>query len=141
MATKENDQRSLRGLDRWFTLGGLALVVIQAAVMAANPYMPSMSELRLQLAILFAGLAVNQFGLWNVAGRMSSTRKYQVLRDETDRFIDLVKRLNSEAVAGDRESMKRTIETMHRSVEMMSEVAGREDATAPVEASNLATAD
>lgn len=117
-------QATKRTIDRILAVGGLVVVLTQATILAVNPYELSPLHLRGQLLVLVVGLALNQVGVWHLAQRVFSGRRYLALRNETDRFVELVRELNRQALAGDREAMQRTRELMHASVGAMDLLAG-----------------
>ncbi len=123
---KKRGLEVLRKLGKYFTFGGMVLVIWEATFIAANPYPASINELRVHLSLLFFGLAVNQVGLWNVGPRLFSERKYMALRTETDDFIGLVRRLNSAALERKEDGVDRVVTLMHASVERMRSYAGFE---------------
>jgi hypothetical protein len=55
-----------------------------------------------QIPIVILGLLIVEAGVWGLARPLlPSERKYYALREETDRFIGLVRRLNTAAIERD----------------------------------------
>jgi hypothetical protein len=85
----------------------------------------------LTVFVVTIGLIFLEAGLWYGANPiLTSERRYFGLRDEVNRFINLVRQLNSAVVnrAGDAE-VERVKTAMHESVEQMSLLAGQAYAT------------
>jgi hypothetical protein len=121
--------RSIRRLTQvLLTLVGGAMVAY--AVYRVDP-------LRERLVIAVVGLVIMQLGIWQVANVLfPNQRDYKPLREETDYFIKLVRRLNRAAVAAERGSSNARDEMdsvhaeMHHSVDRMKRLAGQTDVTA-----------
>jgi hypothetical protein len=106
-------------------------------------------QLALQVALVVVGLLMLQAGVWRLAqGFLPDGRQYHALRDEVDRFIGLVRRLNDVAIEEEGKptgavSSERgeLLARMHRSVDRMGEVAGVRgnvpEKAAPVESVGL----
>lgn len=111
-----------------FTLTGL-VVVYGGFIMFADDLF--------KLLAVSIGIIFIELGVWYGANPvLSSERQYSRLRDEVDRFIQLVRQLNA-AVTKDmgEEEVTRVKEAMFRSVETMHRYAGvRDDAPVPNEA-------
>ena len=75
-----------------------------------------------------AGVVVVLVGFW-YAGHpiFTSTRRYTALRSEVDRFIGLVRELNSADASGFQGERERVKAAMLESVQRMDEVAGKEN--------------
>ena len=73
------------------------------------------------------GLVMLEVGLWYGANPiLTSERRYEALREEVDRFIQLVRKLNTAVVKGmGEEEVNRVKNSMHASVETMSRLAGQ----------------
>jgi hypothetical protein len=90
-------------------------------------------DVRVQVAVVGLGIVVIELGVWKLAHRLlPSGRKYLALRAETDAFFDLVRRLNTAAVAlkqddspEHRQAFAESRQTMHAAVERMAAVAGQ----------------
>jgi len=94
------------------------------------------SELQTQLMVVLVGVLMIEAGVWGMTTAvLPSERRYVALREEGDRFIGLIRRLNEARI---RDRIERTEESaaavrsaldeMHASVEIMGEVAGEEHA-------------
>jgi hypothetical protein len=102
-------------LDNALAVGGVVVILLQVLFMAYT---------RTQVAIVLAGILVNQVGVWGVASRMMPERRlYLPLRREVRHFIDMVRELNDVALieAGGVDGVRRR---MHESVDRMVGVAG-----------------
>ncbi|UCC71852.1 MAG: hypothetical protein JSV86_15970 [Gemmatimonadota bacterium] len=79
-------------------------------------------------ATIMIGLLIVLAGfLYGAHPFLTSERRYFALREEVDRFIDLVRRLNAAAVAvGTEGEFEQVKVEMLKSVERMAELAGRE---------------
>jgi hypothetical protein len=115
-------------IDIGLPLAGVA--VILAAVLFVR------GDLRLQLAMVGVGMVLLELGVWKAAHRILPTgRRYLALRAESDQFMQLVRRLNTAALAvkqDDSQAHKQAFEevrdAMRQSVERMAEAAGKTDA-------------
>ena len=104
----------------------LGTVLILAAVLL-------LVELRLQLFVVLIGILLLQAGVWQLAQSfLPNQRKYKPLREEVDRFVNLVRRLNGQALrlqAADspelREEVAQTRDAMLQSVDRMLALAGK----------------
>jgi len=91
-------------------------------------------EVATLLAVL-AGILLVEAGVWNIANPfLPSSRSYNELREETDDFIGLVRRLNSAAEEGRRTQAtaawaryEETLREMHSAVDRMGELAGKRE--------------
>jgi hypothetical protein len=98
---------------------GVVIILYQTLMMAWE---------RIEVAIVLLGIVVNQIGVWRLAGRvLPNMRTYLQLRAEADRFIGLVRHLNTHAVAGDDAEVESTRAEMRDSVDQMVEVAAVKD--------------
>ncbi len=112
---------------------GLPLVGV-AVILASVLFVRD--DLRIQLAIVGLGMVVLELGVWKAAHRILPTkRRYLGLRAETDAFVQLVRQLNTAALAvkqNDSQSHKQAFEevrdAMRQSVERMAAVAGKTNA-------------
>jgi hypothetical protein len=59
---------------------------------------------------------------------LTEERLYIALRAEVDRFIGLVRQLNTATVGGDAGEIEHSKSEMHESVDRMAELAGKEEA-------------
>ena len=85
-------------IDRILALGGITIIVLQVTIMAADPYEKTLAALRIQVAVVALGLALNQIGVWHLSSGLFSGRRYFGLRAEVDTFIKLVRQLNTNAL-------------------------------------------
>jgi hypothetical protein len=93
------------------------------------------ANLQLQIIIVLIGVLMIEAGVLKFTNPfLPSERRYEALREEVDHFIALVRDLNGAAVelrataAIDRqEEVERILLTMHRSVDLMGELAGRQE--------------
>lgn len=93
-------------------------------------------DLSIQIAIVGLGMLMIELGVWKFGHKvLPSERKYLALRAETDRFIQLVRKLNTAALAvkayespETREAFQQVQETMRLAIGRMAEVAGKTDA-------------
>ncbi|MGK7906215.1 MAG: hypothetical protein AB4040_03180 [Synechococcus sp.] len=81
----------------------------------------------LKLIAVTIGLVFLEIGLWYGANPvLTSERRYQSLREEVDRFIKLVRKLNMAVVEEmGEEEVTRVKDSMHASVETMYQLAGK----------------
>jgi hypothetical protein len=99
-------------------LGGVVIILLVALEIV---------ESRMQLGLVIAGIIINQIGVWGLAGRLLPERRsFLQLRREADRFIDMVRQLNSQAVQGDEAGVEQTKTAMYGLVDRMAEVAAIE---------------
>lgn len=111
------------------------MVLVLAAVLLVR-------SSRAELALVVLGLLLVEGGVWRLAGSvLPNERQYLALRAESNRFIAMVRQLNSAAVAlrreetpGARMAMEEMKRAMHRSVERMVLVAGRPSSEVPADA-------
>ena len=90
------------------------------------------SSLQDQFWVLFSadliGIALITVGVWGLGSRLFPNRRVYVgLRSEVDHFIDLVRKLNQHALAGDTAVVQRIREEMLAAVDRMTAAAGRAD--------------
>lgn len=93
-------------------------------------------DLSIQIAVVGLGMLMIELGVWKFGHKvLPSERKYLALRAETDRFIQLVRKLNTAALAvkayespETREAFQQVQETMRLAIGRMAEVAGKTDA-------------
>lgn len=120
--------RALRkSIDIGLPLVGVAIIL--AAVLFVR------DDLRIQLAIIGLGMVVLELGVWKAAHRVLPTgRRYLALRAESDLFLQLVRQLNTAALArkqsnsqAHRQAFGEVQDAMRQSVERMGEVAGKTD--------------
>ncbi len=103
-------------------------------------------DLRIQIAVVGLGILMVELGVWRFGHKvLPSERKYLALRAETDRFIELVRALNTAALAvkangspENRQAFQQVQETMQHAVARMAEVAGKTDAELASEREALA---
>ncbi|MEE9595514.1 MAG: hypothetical protein V3V96_01935 [Acidiferrobacterales bacterium] len=117
--------RTLRkSIDIGLPLLGVAVILV--AVLFAR------GDLRLQLAIVGVGMVLLELGVWKAAHRILPTgRRYLALRVESDLFMQLVRQLNTAALAKKQngsQAFEEVRDAMRQSVERMAEVAGKTNA-------------
>jgi hypothetical protein len=113
-----------KGLDIGLPLIGV--MIILAAVLFLR-------ELRIQLAVVMAGIVLIEAGVWKIAHQLlPNDRHYHALRHEIDAFIALSRDLHEAALAANvedtpehRRALDAIREAMHRAVDQLSDVAGR----------------
>jgi len=106
------------GIDRILIFAGLFLVLLQTVQLDLTP---------LELGVILFGIVVTVLGLWGLGARLKPERRvYLQLRTEVDRFLDLVRRINTHAVDGDGARANEVKEEMHASVELIAQAAGVE---------------
>ena len=90
-------------------------------------------QLTLRIVIVLIGLLMIDAGIWKLTHPLlPNERRYTGLRKEVDDFIQVVRRLNAEALeAGQspagRETVQRTVREMHAAVDRMEQLAGKAD--------------
>lgn len=110
------------------SLFGIGIATILASVMLADA-----TGLQAQVMLVIIGLLVMEAGVWGVARKaFPNERQYSRLREEGDRMIDLIRKLNGAAVAReqgveDGTRFQATLEEMHASVRFMAELAAVKD--------------
>ncbi len=115
----------------------LGLPIIGMVVVFGAILLPTINlDLQLQVVIALVGILMIEAGVWKLTSPfLPSERKYIALRGEVDRFIDLVRQLNSAVMKSGSESgesgesssaVLETLDSMHASVEKMGTLAGRE---------------
>ncbi len=112
----------------------LGLPIIGMVVVFGAILLPTINlDLQLQVVIALVGILMIEAGVWKLTSPfLPSERKYIALRGEVDRFIDLVRQLNSAVMKSGSESgesssaVLETLDSMHASVEKMGSLAGRE---------------
>lgn len=114
-----------RSIDKLLT--ALGIVVIFAAVL-----MSSALTVKMQLPIVLLGVLLLEAGVWGLSSKVFLNQRHYVnLRTEGDNIIQLIRELNSSAVARDNgaEDAQRfhaTLDKMHNSVNRMSELASED---------------
>jgi hypothetical protein len=115
-------KRLRRNIDMALTVVGIA-VVFSAIILGAN------LDVRAQVPIALVGVLLMEAAIWGLSSKfIPNQRKYTSLREEGDRMLDLIRELNSAAIANEKgtEDAKRfqqTLEAMHSSVLKMSDLA------------------
>ncbi len=119
----------MRTLRRWLSIGLpiLGMVLVFAAVIA-------IVDRQYQLGLVILGVLLIEAGVWKLANPfLPSERKYTELRTEVDRFIGLVRELNSAALEARQQNgaeqwdrYRQVLATLHDSVDRMGELAGKE---------------
>ena len=109
---------SRSALSNSLALGGVIIILLQTLYIAWA---------RTQVAVILVGIIINQIGVWRLANRILPERRvFLLLRAEVDRFINLVRELNGNAVRGDGAGVAQKQAEMHGSVDKMVEVAAIE---------------
>lgn len=109
---------SRSAISNTLALGGVIIILLQTLYIAWE---------RTQVAVILAGIIINQIGVWGLANKILPERRvYLLLRAEVDRFIGLVRDLNGNAVRGDDAAVEQSRTAMHGSVDKMVEVAAVE---------------
>lgn len=116
-------------IDRFLAVGGILVIFLQVLFIvlegAATEASPEFARMRFQFGVVLAGIIVNQIGVWSLANRVLPDRRvYLQLRGEVDRFIELVRTLNTYKVAGETERVDQTREKMIESLNRMVTSAG-----------------
>jgi uncharacterized membrane protein YccC len=91
------------------------------------------SSLQEEFWVLFfadlVGIAFITVGVWGLGSRIFPNRRVYVgLRSEVDHFVDLVRKLNQHALAGDAAVVEQIRQEMLAAVDRMTAAAGRADA-------------
>lgn len=111
-----------------YCLTGLGIGIILCAVVLGASL-----EIVVQLPMALIGVLIMEAGVWRITTRLfPNERHYTGLRSEGDHMIELIRELNSAAIAKEtgQEDAKRfqeTLQAMHDSVTKMSELAARND--------------
>jgi hypothetical protein len=125
---------SSRRLRRWRRrldpcVSVLGILVILGAVLFSQ-------ELRTQILVTTCGIVLMEVGVWRLAQRLlPSERQYKALRAEVDRFLQLVRHLNTAALARKAHDAPQThqafaqvYQEMQQAVARMATLAGKTDA-------------
>lgn len=135
----------MRGIRKLFDVGlpvGGMFLVFAAAL--------GVQDLQLRIVLILVGLMFIHVGVWKLANPLyPNERRYHDLRLETDRFIALVRELNQVTIQARFEDTPdawerhaHVLAQMHRCVDQMADLAGREefdpdsDATRPFQGSS-----
>ncbi|MEX0965142.1 MAG: hypothetical protein WDZ52_13990 [Pseudohongiellaceae bacterium] len=118
-----------RNIRRSIDLGltGLGIGVIFTAVLLGASL-----SVQMQLPIALIGVLLMEAGVWGLSSKMfPNERRYIDLRDEGENIIQLIRQLNTAAIArgedgGDDSRFQATLDEMHDSVKRMAELASRE---------------
>ena len=119
---KRNIRRSIEII---LTVAGI--FIIFGSVLLANDM-----GLQTQFLMVLFGVLLMEIGVWGLSSKlMPNQRRFVNLRGEGDHMMNLIRELNSAAIAKDRgiEDAKRfqnTLALMHDSVVRMSEIAAQE---------------
>jgi len=120
---KRNLRRSID-----IALTGLGIGIIFSAVILRGSL-----DVTAQLPLALIGVLFMEAGVWGLSTKLfPNERRYTKLREEGDAMINLIRELNSAAIAhsSGKEDAKRfqaTLQQMHDSVIRMSDLAGKED--------------
>lgn len=118
-------KRIRRSLDMILT--AIGVVVIFAAVI-----MNAALTVKMQLPIVLFGVLLLEAGVWGLSSKMFlNQRHYIKLRAEGDNIIELIRELNSSALARnsgaeDDQRFQSTLDKMHNSVNRMSVLASED---------------
>ena len=125
---------SSRRLRRWRRrldpcVSVLGILVILGAVLFSQ-------ELRTQILVTTCGIVLMEVGVWRLAQRLlPSERQYNALRAEVDRFLQLVRHLNTTALTRKaydtpetRQAFAHVYQEMQQAVARMATLAGKTDA-------------
>ena len=125
---------SSRRLRRWRRrldpcVSVLGILVILGAVLFSQ-------ELRTQILVTTCGIVLMEVGVWRLAQRLlPSERQYHALRAEVDRFLQLVRYLNTAALARKahdapetHQAFAQVYQEMQQAVVRMATLAGKTDA-------------
>ncbi|MFT4672934.1 MAG: hypothetical protein ACI945_002278 [Pseudohongiellaceae bacterium] len=110
----------------------LALTAVGIAVVFSVIILGTSLDVRAQMPIALIGVLLMEARIWGLSSKfIPNQRKYTSLSEEGDRMLDLIRELNSAAIAKEigTEDAKRfqiTLEAMHTSVLKMSELASDE---------------
>lgn len=106
---------------------GLVTAIIGLTIVVTSFFF--VGNLSMWYLTVMAGLLLAMGGfLYGAHPFLTSERRYSALRREVDRFIGLVRQLNSAASRSDAlEEFERVKDEMMRSVERMAELAGKPD--------------
>lgn len=95
---------------------GVALVVGPVTVM---------NESFILLGLVLVGMSMIALGVWRLGSQLLPERRVYVgLRQEVERFIDLVRRLNAHKISDDAALIAEVRAEMHESVDRMVILAG-----------------
>ena len=107
----------------------LGILIILGAVLFSQ-------ELRTQILVTTCGIVLMEVGVWRLAQRLlPSERQYNALRAEVDRFLQLVRHLNTAALARKahdtpetHQAFAQVYQEMQQAVARMATLAGKTDA-------------
>lgn len=113
------------------------ITLLGAAIVVYAVYMVEPMRERILFAVL--GLFVMEIGIWQVTAFLfPNEREFKPLREETDYFLKLVRRMNRAAIALEKgsanasEEMDRVQQEMLHSVDRIRRLAGQTEAEAAV---------
>lgn len=122
--------RAMRSIRRF---SQFLITMLGAAIVVYAVYM--VEPLRDRVLYAALGLFIMEIGIWQVTAFLfPNEREFQPLREETDYFLKLVRRMNRAAVAKERgsenaiEEMDRVQEEMLHSVDRIRRLAGQTEA-------------
>ncbi|MGH7467062.1 MAG: hypothetical protein ACRENP_03655 [Longimicrobiales bacterium] len=118
----------MRGLRKALEIGlpiAGTVLVFAAVVLVYN--------LTAQIILVLIGLLMIDAGIWKLTAPLfPNERRYKALRDEVDRFIHLVRRLNTAALsmrehdsAAARTAFQDAVNALHHSVGKIEQLAGK----------------
>ncbi len=134
---KHIDSRAI--IHTGLTFGGHLMVLAMAGYMVLQRLeeapAPSLGRAQLEFFVIAIGIVISQIGVFKTANRVLPERRvYQLLRDETDRFIDMVRRLNRAKISGKTEKLAAVESEMRAHVDVLVAAAGVENPEALAEA-------
>jgi hypothetical protein len=113
---------------------GVAVPIVGMILVFTAILVPAISmNLPLQVFVVLAGLLILETGVWKLTERLlPSTRTHLALRTEVDQFIDQIRVLNVQGenlmmheTETPKKAFRKTLESLHQSVDRMGQVAGR----------------
>ena len=111
-----------------YCLTGLGIGIIFCAVILGASL-----DIVVQLPMALIGVLIMEAGVWRITTKLfPNERQFNGLRSEGDHMIELIRELNSAAIAKetgqeDARRFQETLQAMHDSVVKMSELAARDD--------------
>lgn len=111
-----------------YCLTGLGIGIILCAVILGASL-----DIVVQLPMALIGVLIMEAGVWRITTKLfPNERRFSGLRTEGDHMIELIRQLNSAAIAKetgqeDARRFQETLQAMHDSVIKMSEIAAKDD--------------
>lgn len=110
----------------------VGLTALGIGVIFTSVFLSSSLTIQVQLPIALVGVLLMEAGVWNLSSKIfPNERRYIDLRAEGDYIIQLIRQLNSAAIArdlgmDDEGRFQATLDEMHDSVTRMAELAALE---------------